>query len=62
MLGGLGGILLSALVQKQLFVYYESIGDIQQGYYIMFWICGGSYLFAWAVMRLLVPIAKPVDA
>jgi len=62
MLGGLGGILLSALVQKQLFVYYESIGDIQQGYYIMFWICGGSYLLAWVVMRLLVPTAKPVNA
>jgi ACS family hexuronate transporter-like MFS transporter len=58
--GGLGGIFLSWAVQKQMFVYYESIGKIQTGYFIMFLICGASYLAAWLVMHLLVPRMRPV--
>ena len=61
MFGGLGGILLSAAVQKQLFVHYELQGNIQMGYFIMFLICGASYLLAWLIMRALVPTAKPVQ-
>jgi ACS family hexuronate transporter-like MFS transporter len=61
MFGGLGGILLSVLVQKRMFVYYESIGQIQTGYYIMFFICGAAYLLAWLIMHLLVPRMKPID-
>lgn len=60
MFGGLGGILLSALVQKRMFVYYESIGKIEIGYYIMFFICGAAYLLAWLIMHLLVPKMKPI--
>lgn len=60
MFGGLGGILLSLLVQKELFVYYEKLGSIQTAYYIMFFICGASYLVAWGVMQLLVPKPKMV--
>lgn len=61
MFGGLGGILLSALVQKNLFVYYESIGKIQTAYYIMFVICGVAYVAGWSIMHLLVPKFKKVD-
>lgn len=61
MFGGLGGILLSLLVQKQMFVYYESIGQIETGYYIMFFICGAAYLLAWGIMHLLVPKMKPIN-
>ena len=61
MFGGLGGILLSVLVQKRMFVYYESIGQIQTGYYIMFFICGAAYLLAWFIMHLLVPKMKPIE-
>ena len=53
--GGLGGVLLTALVQKQMFVYYEGIGQIQTGYFIMFVICCSAYLLAWVVMKILVP-------
>jgi ACS family hexuronate transporter-like MFS transporter len=60
MFGGLGGILLVLLVQKNMFVYYESIGDIQTGYYIMFFICGAAYLLAWTIMHFLVPKMEPV--
>lgn len=61
MFGGIGGILLSWLVQKNMFVYYTRIGDIQTGYFIMFCICGAAYLLAWFIMHLLVPKEKQVE-
>ncbi len=61
MFGGLGGILLSLLVQKKMFVYYESINQIQTGYYIMFFICAGAYLSAWLIMHFLVPKMKKIE-
>ncbi len=36
MFGSLGGILLSLLVQKNMFVHYRAIGQIETAYYIMF--------------------------
>jgi ACS family hexuronate transporter-like MFS transporter len=61
MFGGLGGILLSLLVQKNMFVYYRSIDKIETAYYIMFGICAGAYLLAWIIMQLLVPKMKPLN-
>lgn len=61
MFGGLGGILLSALVQKRMFVYFEGIGQIQTGYYIMFFICGAAYLSGWLIMHLLVPRMQKIN-
>ena len=61
MFGGIGEILLSLLVQKRMFVYYEGIGQIQTGYYIMFFICGASYLSAWLIMQFLVPRMQKID-
>ena len=55
MFGSLGGILLSLLVQKKLFVYYRSIHQIETAYYIMFAFCGLAYLSAWLIMHLLAP-------
>jgi ACS family hexuronate transporter-like MFS transporter len=55
MFGSLGGILLSALVQKGLFVHYRAIGEIETAYYIMFIICGAAYLLAWLTLHLLAP-------
>src|ERR1035437_120616 len=60
MFGGLGGIALSLFVQKQMFVYYRSINQIETAYYIMFAICAGAYLLAWIIMHFLVPRMKPV--
>ena len=59
--GGLGGVLLTWLVQKNMFVYYESIGQIKTGYFIMFLICGVAYLGAWLIMHFLVPKMKRID-
>jgi ACS family hexuronate transporter-like MFS transporter len=60
MAGGLGGILLTALVQRNMFVHYREIGQIETAYYIMFFICGGAYLIAWAIIHLLVPKMEPI--
>jgi MFS transporter, ACS family, hexuronate transporter len=61
MFGAIGGILLSAAVQKNLFVHYRSIGQIETAYYIMFAVCAGAYLFAWLMMHLLVPKMKRIE-
>lgn len=61
MFGGIGGILLSLLVQKNMFVYYRSIDKIEVAYYIMFAVCAGAYLLAWVIMQLLVPKMKPLN-
>ena len=55
MFGALGGIFLSLMVQKNMFVYYRAIGQIETAYYIMFFICGAAYLIAWVIMHFLVP-------
>ncbi|MFD2718674.1 MFS transporter [Hymenobacter monticola] len=60
MAGGLGGIALTALVQKRMFVHFESIGQIDKAYYIMFFICGAAYLLAWVLMFSLVPRMEPI--
>lgn len=62
LMGGLGGVLLTLLVQKRMFVYYESIGQVQTGYLIMFIICGTMYLLGWLIMHWLVPRMKRIDA
>ena len=61
MFGALGGILLSAAVQKNLFVHYRAIGKIEVAYYIMFATCAGAYLLAWLIMHFLVPKMKRVE-
>jgi ACS family hexuronate transporter-like MFS transporter len=61
MMGGLGGIFLSWAVQKNMFVYYREIGQIETAYYIMFAICAAAYLLAWLVMHFLVPKMKKIE-
>lgn len=61
MFGGLGGILFSQLVQKDLFVEYRAAGKIETAYYIVFFICASVYLLAWVAMHLLVPKMKRVE-
>jgi ACS family hexuronate transporter-like MFS transporter len=58
--GGMGGIALSALVQKRMFVHYEALGQLNKAYFIMFLICGGIYLLAWVIMFTLVPRMEPI--
>ncbi len=54
MFGALGGILLSFLVQKNIFVHYRAINRIETAYYIMFVVCAAAYLTAWLVMHFLI--------
>jgi ACS family hexuronate transporter-like MFS transporter len=59
--GGIGGLLLTFLIQKRMFVHYQSIGQLNTGYFIMFLICGGAYITAWLIMHFLVPRMKRVE-
>jgi ACS family hexuronate transporter-like MFS transporter len=61
MFGSIGGIFLSLFVQKNLFVHYRALGEIETAYYIMFIICGAAYLLAWLIMHLLIPKMEPVN-
>jgi ACS family hexuronate transporter-like MFS transporter len=61
MFGGLGGILLSLFVQKEMFVHYRSINQIETAYYIMFAVCASAYLAGWLIMHILVPKMKRVE-
>ncbi|HSQ45196.1 MAG TPA: MFS transporter [Ginsengibacter sp.] len=60
MSGSVGGILIAWLA-GMLFDKYKLMGNIETGYYIMFFICGFAYLIAWLIMHLLVPKMKMVD-
>lgn len=55
MFGAFGGIFLSLFVQKNLFVHYRSINQIETAYYVMFLVCGLAYITAWLVLHILVP-------
>ena len=61
MFGALGGIFLSAAVQKKMFVHYRSIHHIETAYYIMFVVCAFAYLAAWLIIHFLVPKMKKIE-
>lgn len=60
MAGSLGGVLI-AWGAGVLFDTYKLLGNIETGYYIMFFICGFAYLVAWLIMHFMVPVMKMVD-
>lgn len=60
MFGSLGGIFLSLFVQKNMFVHYRAINQIETAYYIMFIVCASAYLSAWLIMHFLIG-KKKVD-
>ena len=60
MFGSLGGIFLSLFVQKNLFVHYRAINQIETAYYVMFVVCAVAYLSAWLIMHFLIGKTKPV--
>jgi ACS family hexuronate transporter-like MFS transporter len=59
MAGALGGIMI-ARTAGLLFDHYKAAGDITTGYGIMFIICAIAYLVAWIVMKILVPVHRPI--
>jgi ACS family hexuronate transporter-like MFS transporter len=60
MAGGIGGVVMSKL-GGYLFDKYDSLGNIDTGYTIMFSICAVAYIVAWLIMKSLVPKMKVVD-
>jgi len=62
MAGGIGGMIIAKLAGI-LFDHYKALGHIQTGYYIMFFVCGASYVVAWVIMfRLVVPKMTPINS
>jgi ACS family hexuronate transporter-like MFS transporter len=57
MFGALGGIVIATAAPK-LLEHYKAMGNQQQGYFIMFTICGSAYLTAWVLMYILSPKIK----
>ena len=57
MAGGLGGVLMMMFtgVLRDAF-----LDKPQTAYFILFIVCGISYLVAWSIMKLLVPTHKPI--
>jgi ACS family hexuronate transporter-like MFS transporter len=60
MFGSVGGVLLSLLVQKSLFIHYRAINQIETAYYIMFVVCGSAYILAWVIMHFMIPKLKSI--
>jgi MFS transporter, ACS family, hexuronate transporter len=60
MAGAIGGILI-AWFAGVLFDHYKSLGKIEIGYYIMFFICGSAYIIAWLIMHKLTPKMRQVN-
>lgn len=52
MAGAFGGIIVAKLAGV-LFDHYKLLNQLSTGYYILFIICGSSYLLAWFIMQLL---------
>jgi MFS transporter, ACS family, hexuronate transporter len=59
MFGAIGGIVIAKLAPL-LLEHYKKLGNLQQGYFIMFIICGLAYITAWLIMRMLLPKEKPL--
>lgn len=59
MAGGIGGVVISK-VSGPLFDYYQKLGHIETGYTIIFAYCALAYIFAWFIMKALVPKYKPI--
>ncbi|XBS69982.1 hypothetical protein ABK905_01070 [Acerihabitans sp. KWT182] len=59
MAGGFGGVAVTKAAGA-LFDHYQALGEINVGYGIMFIFCGLAYLFAWTLMKVLVPRFKVI--
>ncbi len=60
MAGGLGGALIQ-MGAGLVITHFKMAGDIQTGYFCVFVFCALAYLFAWSVMKLLVPKFSPIN-
>lgn len=58
---GAFGVIIIAKIAGLLLDYYKALGNIEQGYSIMFIICAFSYLIAWGLSSLLVPKMKKAE-
>jgi ACS family hexuronate transporter-like MFS transporter len=57
--GSVGGILV-AILAGNILEFWESKGNIEPGYFILFLIAGSAYLIAWVLFNLIAPKMKKV--
>jgi ACS family hexuronate transporter-like MFS transporter len=63
-IGGMAGGISGVIVSKTggwLLDYYNSLGNIEIGYTILFAFCATAYLLAWCIMKILVPKFNPIN-
>ncbi|MEY4638562.1 MAG: hypothetical protein RLZZ446_1081 [Bacteroidota bacterium] len=59
MAGGIGSVIIT-LTGGYLFDHYKLLGHIETGYTILFTFCAIAYLLAWVLIKILVPIVRPL--
>jgi ACS family hexuronate transporter-like MFS transporter len=59
MAGGIGSVIIT-LTGGYLFDHYKLLGHIETGYTILFTFCAIAYLIAWVLIKILVPIVRPL--
>jgi len=57
--GAIGGMLV-AIFAGQVLEFFDKQGNIQAGYYILFFIAASAYLIAWVLFNLIAPKMKQV--
>lgn len=60
MAGGIGGVLVNQ-VSGPMFDHFKALGKEETGYTYMFVFCATAYLFAWFIMKALVPKFKKIE-
>lgn len=60
-LAGAAGAMILAKLAGRLLDYHKAMGDIREGYGIIFMICASAYILAWLIMHLLAPKFEQVD-
>jgi len=59
MSGAVGGILFPILIGS-LLDSYKTAGNIAGGYYLIFTLCGCTYLIAWTIIHVLTRKSEKV--
>lgn len=60
MAGALGGTFI-AILAGNLLEFYKAVGNVENGYTILFIIAGSAYILAWVLMNIIAPGMKKVD-
>ncbi|MEY4383043.1 MAG: hypothetical protein RI995_585, partial [Bacteroidota bacterium] len=54
-MAGSGGGIVFPMIVGALLDHYKVLGNINDGYNIIFLLCGSAYVLAWVIIYTLVP-------